>query len=96
MACSPRQAANPIGETMTQADQKEKARQVAVLLDSYFNGEARGFDRKVGFVLLVFPYSQVSTGCNYITNGAERKDMVVLFKELIKRFEGQPEIVGHA
>jgi hypothetical protein len=29
-------------------------------------------------------------------NGADRKDIVTLFKEQIKRFEGQPEISGRA
>lgn len=34
--------------------------------------------------------------CNFISNGADRKDIVTLFKEMIARFEGQPEMQGRA
>jgi hypothetical protein len=48
-------------------------------------------------VLLVFPYGQVSDGrVNYISNGANRRDIISLMKEMIARFEGQPEVTGHA
>jgi hypothetical protein len=79
-----------------QPAQREKMQSVAQLLDRYFNGNDRGLDRKVGFVLLVFPYGQTTTGCNYISNGADRRDMVALFKDLAARFEGAPDVVGHA
>lgn len=65
---------------------------VAVALDEIFNGDARGSDRKTGFVLLVFPFGSVDGRCNYISNGADRRDIVVMMKEQIKRFEGQPEV----
>lgn len=67
-------------------------------LDWAFNGEARGKDRETGFVLLVFPFGYPGDGgrCNFISNGADRRDIVTLFKEMIARFEGQPEIKGHA
>jgi hypothetical protein len=61
-----------------------------------FNGDKRGPDRDVGFVLLVFPFGEKEGRCNYISNGADRKDIVTLFKEQIKRFEGQPDVTGHA
>ena len=69
---------------------------VAGVLDQIFNGEAKGADRKVGFVLMVFPFGNSDGRCNYISNGAERGDIVVLMKEMIARFEGQPEITGRA
>jgi hypothetical protein len=69
---------------------------IAGALDTAFNGKLRGNDRKVGFVLLVFEYGETEGRCNFISNGADRKDIVVLFKEMIKRFEGQPEMTGHA
>jgi hypothetical protein len=48
-------------------------------------------------VLLVFPFGDAEGNrCNFISNGADRKDIVVLFKEMIARFEGQPEMKGHA
>ena len=65
-------------------------------LDEAFNGEAKGEDRPWGFVLMVFPYGDRSGRCNYISNGADRKDVVTLMKEMISRFEGQPEMTGRA
>jgi hypothetical protein len=59
---------------------------IAHVLDEAFNGEAKGKDRSTGFVLLVFPFGDEGR-CNYISNGADRKDIVTLFKEQIKRFE---------
>lgn len=67
---------------------------IAGALDEAFNGEAKGADRKVGFVLLVFNYGDDTGRCNYISNGADRKDIVTMMKEQIKRFEGQPEMEG--
>jgi hypothetical protein len=50
-------------------------------------------------VLMVFPFSGFEKGdtrCNYISNGADRNDVVTLMKEMITRFEGQPEMKGRA
>lgn len=70
---------------------------IASVLDETFNGTARGPDKNVGFVLLVFPYGNTEgSRCNFISNGAARKDVVALMKEMIARFEGQPEISGQA
>ena len=70
---------------------------VAGAIDELFNGPARGKDKKTGFVLLVFPMNEAGGGrCNYISNGADRKDIVVLMKEMIARFEGQPQMKGTA
>jgi len=77
---------------------------VAQALDQWFNGDAasprkRGEPdkRKTGFVLLVFEFGdKPASRCNFISNGADRKDVVALFKEMIARFEGQPEAEGHA
>jgi len=76
----------------------EYLRNVASGLDTIFNGKKRGKDRPTGFVLLVYPFNEFEKGdnrCNYISNGADRKDIVVLFKELIRRFEGAPDVTGH-
>lgn len=69
---------------------------LARFLDGAFNGEAKGKDRETGFVLLVFPFNSTDGRSNYISNGADRKDIVVLMKEMIARFEGQPEMKGNA
>jgi hypothetical protein len=85
-----------LGDAPIQPEYREKMNVLARELDRVFNGDAHGKDRKVGFVLLVFPYEGHEGRCNYISNGADRKDIVALFKEQIKRFEGQPETEGHA
>ena len=69
---------------------------VARGLDSVFNGTAKGNDKKVGFISCsCFPYGSHDGRCNYISNGADRRDVVVMLKEQIARFEGQPEMTGH-
>jgi|SRR5579863_4985131 len=65
-------------------------------IDGFFNGDKLGPDREIGIVLLVFPYGDKSGRANFMSNGADRHDLVVLMKELIARFEGQPEISGEA
>jgi len=48
---------------------------------------ARGKDRSTGFVLLVFPFGETEGRCNYISNGADRKDIVKLLREQANRFD---------
>jgi hypothetical protein len=69
---------------------------VARALDGFFNNGVHGKDRQTGFVLLVFPFGDHSGRCNFISNGADRRDVVALMKEMIARFEGQPELQGRA
>jgi hypothetical protein len=64
-------------------------------LDEMFNGDARGNDRKNGFILMVFPFHGADGRANYISN-AERADVVTMLKEQLARFEGQPEMTGRA
>ncbi|MFT4115442.1 hypothetical protein [Bradyrhizobium sp.] len=92
-----REAAARLGDAPIQEQYTAKMNAVARGLDGLFNGEMRGADRKTGFVLLVFPFGQDPAGrCNFISNGADRADVVTLMKEMIARFEGQPEIQGKA
>lgn len=95
--------AERLGDQPIEPEHREMMNKIARTLDEVFNGEAaqprargHGLERKVGFVLLVFPFGEKEGRCNYISNGADRKDIVTLFKEQIKRFEGQPEISGRA
>jgi hypothetical protein len=85
-----------LGDAPIEPAYRETMNAVAKGLDEAFNGVAKGNDRKVGFVLLVFPYEGHEGRANYISNGANRQDVVTLFKEQIKRFEGQPEMTGRA
>ncbi len=69
--------------------------QLARFIDQRFNGLAKGKARKTGFVLLVFPFgSAEGQRCNFISNGADRADIAVLFKEMAARFSGMPEVKG--
>lgn len=79
-------------------DEEYHGKMIAIMetLDEVFNGKTKGPDRPVGFVLMVFPYGDLSGRCNYMSNGADRRDIVTLMKEMIARFEGQPEMEGKA
>jgi hypothetical protein len=85
-----------LGDAPIEDGYRQAMMAIAQGLDEIFNGEAKGNDRKVGFVLLVFPFGEGEGRCNYISNGADRKDIVAMMKEQVKRFEGQPEMKGHA
>lgn len=85
-----------LGDGPIESEYRELMNAIARGLDKAFNGEVRGKERKTGFILLVFPFNSHDGRCNYISNGADRRDVVTMFKEQIKRFEGQPEITGRA
>jgi hypothetical protein len=89
-----------LGDAPIEPKFNEAMNVAAVTLDGFFNGQTGGKvtqPRKVGFVLLVFPFGEEPGGrCNFISNGADRRDVVCLMKEMIARFEGQPEMSGKA
>jgi len=85
-----------LGDAPIETQFRETMNRVAGALDEAFNGGAKGADRKVGFVLLVFPFGEHEGRCNYISNGADRRDVATMLKEQAKRFEGQPDMEGHA
>jgi hypothetical protein len=75
-----------IGDGPIEMPLKEAMNNLAAALDRVLNGEDLT-NRKNGFVLLIFPFNDDSGRCNYISNGADRKDIVKMFKQQIKRFE---------
>jgi hypothetical protein len=83
-----------LGDGPLEKQYREKMVAVSAAIDEFFNGEKQGNDRETGFVIMVFPFGDHSGRCNYISNGADRRDIVTLMKEMIARFEGQPEIKG--
>lgn len=85
-----------LGDAPIEKDYLEKMNHLARALDEFFNGKAKGAERKTGFCLMVYDFGEGPGRCNYISNGADRKDVVTLMKEMIARFEGQPEIKGEA
>jgi hypothetical protein len=85
-----------LGDAPIEDEYRDKMAAVAQAIDELFNGDAKGSARRTGFVLLVFPFGAAERRCNYISNGADRRDIVTMMKEQIKRFEGQPEMKGRA
>ena len=85
-----------LGDGPIEAEYVEKMQAVAQALDELFNGPVKGPARQTGFVLLVFPFGGKDGRCNYISNGADRRDIVTMMKEQIARFEGQPDVEGKA
>jgi hypothetical protein len=82
-----------LGDAPIDEEYREKMNDLARFLDHEFNGDQG--PKMVGFVMMVFPFEGHEGRCNYISN-AKRDDIVVLLKEQIKRFEGQPEMKGRA
>jgi len=76
-----------LGSGPIQEDYRAQMNAIARVLDEAFNGEAKGADRKTGFVLLVFPFGSKDERCNYISNGADRTDIVKLLREQANRFD---------
>lgn len=88
-----------LGDAPIEPAYYENMNRIAQVLDAVFNGDNDGKiigERETGFVLMVFPYGDKTGRCNYISNGANREDVVTLMKEMIARFEGQPEMTGRA
>lgn len=85
-----------LGDAPIEDAYRLKMNAVAAGLDDIFNDEAKGDKREVGFVLMVFPFGDHSGRCNYISNGADRRDIVTLMKEMIAKFTGQPDVEGSA
>lgn len=76
------------------SDTNELMRAMAASLDEVLNGNDR--PKKNGFVLLVFPFDgPEGQRTNYIANG-KREDVIVALKEIVARFEGQPQQSGRA
>jgi hypothetical protein len=86
-------AGDRIGDGPIEAVFADKMNALAHAVDELFNFDKN--DRKVGFILMVFPFGHEDHRCNYISN-ADRKDVVVLLKEQLARLEGQPEMKGSA
>jgi hypothetical protein len=85
-----------LGDGPVQEEFHEKMVVLGQVLDETFNGKLTGPDRKIGFVLMVFPFDAHNGRCNYLSNGADRSDIIALMKEMIARFEGQAEVRGTA
>jgi hypothetical protein len=76
-----------------EARYKREMNTLAHVLDEHFNDPEQ--PKHTAFVLLVMPFGDVSGRVNYISNG-KRADIVTMMKEVLARFEGQPEQKGTA
>jgi hypothetical protein len=85
-----------LGDAPIEENVHEQMTAVVHALDEVFNGQIGGPGRKIGFVLMVFPFGDQFDRCNFASNGADRRDVVTLMREMIARFEGQPEMKGSA
>lgn len=75
------------GSGPIQDEYRAQMNAIARTLDEVFNGDAKGSARPVGFVLLVFPFGEKEGRCNYISNGADRADIIKLLREQANRFD---------
>jgi hypothetical protein len=73
-------------------EHREFMNNLAYGLDKHLNGDKR--PKKYGFMLAVFDFGDRGR-FNYIGN-SNREELVTLMKEMIARFEGQPEVSGRA
>ena len=85
-----------LGDAPIEPQYREQMERMAITLDELLNGEATGKDRKMGFLLMVFPYNDHQGRVNYMSNGANREDVIILMKEQIARFEGRMGPEGRA
>lgn len=88
-----------LGDGPVQEQYHAQMRAIMETLDDFMNPGLKGDKRKVGITVLIYPFNDLGDGegrVNYMSNGADRKDVVVMMKEMIRRFEGQPEVTGTA
>ena len=85
-----------LGDAPVEARYHDQMTALCKGLDAVFNGDAKGRDRRVGFVLMTFGINDGPSRCNYMSNGIGREDIVALMKEMIARFEGMPWQEGNA
>ena len=78
-----------LGDQQIEARFRKQMQALAEDLDKSLNGGKKGKERSVGFVLMIFPFDEHGGRCNYISNGADRRDVVKLMREQIARFEGR-------
>lgn len=89
------QTPHGLGDGPVEPGYAEGMKDVARAIDAMFNGPPSDKEKTVGFILMVFPFNNHEGRCNYMSN-AKREDVLIMLKEQIARFEGQPEVAGHA
>ena len=82
-----------LGDAHVQEEVYQQMTACMKAMDEFLNGDKKGADRPWGIVVMMFPYGDVEGRCNYMSNGADRKDIVKLMHEMIARF--QADLSGH-
>lgn len=78
-----------IGDAPIETRFKKVMQAIAQSLDQVLNNDMQlGGKRTTGFVLMVFPFDDFDGRCNYISS-ADRKDMIKVLREQLRRFEEQ-------
>lgn len=90
------QPEHKLGDKPIEGKFHEQMVNIMKTLDELMNPGQKAPNKDVGIVIMMFPYGNVEGRCNYMSNGADRRDIVTLMKEMIARFEGQPEVKGRA
>jgi hypothetical protein len=67
---------------------REHINALAAGIDSILNGDSKGRERKVAFVLLLTNFDDPDCLTNYVSN-AERGSIIRMMKGVIERFEKQ-------
>lgn len=80
-----------IGSGEVEPEFVETMAQIARAIDFAFNGP--NGPKRIGYVLMVFPFGDKPGRCNYMSNG-NREDVITLFKEQLSYFEGQSDKHG--
>lgn len=79
---------------MSSTESANVMRAIAGVVDEALNGAER--PKPNGFVVLVFPNDGAEgSRTNYVSN-CDRKEILVALKEVVARFEGQPQQSGRA
>lgn len=85
-----------LGDKPVEPEVIKQMEAIARTLDEFLNEGKLGEARPWGFVVMIFPFGDQTGRCNFMSNGADRREIVVLMKEMIARFEGQAEVKGTA
>ena len=84
----------PPSDNVIEPAYREKMNILAQFLDDQFNGNKE--PKRVAFVMLISEFGNIDANrVNYISNG-RREDIVTMMREILARFEGQPEMKGEA
>ena len=88
---------NGLGDQPIENKYRDDMRALVGQLDKVFNGDSVGQERTTGFVLMIFPFNTEGGGrCNYVSNGANREDIVVLMNRHHGTFGQHGQVfIGH-